>query len=361
MPYGKNNKKEMHNMKLKTILATTMAGLMLIAAGCGGGGDKKAAPAGKTQDFKGKKLVMYVSFHEDTAKGLAELFKQKTGAEVSFIRLPTGEATARLLAEKDNPKASLWIGGPSDAHELMKAKGVTEKYESPNLKLIPAEFKDKDAYWAGVYIEALAIGVNQDRYDKEFKGKVAMPTKLEDLLNPAFKGEIITPDPKKSGTGYTFIASLVQQMGEEKAMAYLKNMKKNVAQYTPSGFTPAQKVGAGEYLICLNFLEDQTLVSSKGQKLHSTVYPDAGWTSCAMSKIANKNDDDALVNAFFDFCLTKEAGAIISKTTSAISCNPEVAPPAGVPLLKDMPLNKKFDIKKAGEMKKSLLEKYSAL
>ena len=48
-------------MKLKTILATTMAGLMLVAAGCGGGGDKKAAPAGKTQDFKGKKLVMYVN------------------------------------------------------------------------------------------------------------------------------------------------------------------------------------------------------------------------------------------------------------------------------------------------------------
>ena len=348
-------------MKLKGLLATTMMGLTLLAAGCGGGSSDKKAASDQTPQFKGKKLVMYVSFHEDTAKGLAELFKKKTGAEVSFIRLPTGEAVARLTAEKDNPKASIWIGGPSDAHELVKSKGITEKYESPNLKLIPTDFRDRDEYWAGVYIEALAIGVNQDRYDKEFKGKVPMPTKLEDLLNPVFKGEIITPDPKKSGTGYTFVASLVQAMGEDAAFAYLKNLKANVAQYTPSGFTPAQKVGAGEYLICLNFLEDQTLVSSQGKKLRSTVYPNAGWTCCAMSKIKNKNSDDALVNSFFDFCLTKEAGEIISKTTSAISCNPDVQPPADVPLLKNMPLNKKFDVKKAGEMKKELLEKFSAL
>ena len=55
--------------------------------------------------------------HEDTAKALAEDFKKKTGADVSFIRLPTGEAVARLTAEKASPKADVWLGGTSDAHE----------------------------------------------------------------------------------------------------------------------------------------------------------------------------------------------------------------------------------------------------
>ena len=87
-------------MMMKKLAVAAMAGLMFIAAGCGGGGDKKAADNGAAaQNLKGKKLVMYVSFHEDTAKGLAELFKKQTGAEVSFIRLPTGEAMARLTAE----------------------------------------------------------------------------------------------------------------------------------------------------------------------------------------------------------------------------------------------------------------------
>ena len=92
-------------MKWKALAACTLAGLALIAAGCGGG-DKAAAGGAKAggQDLKGKKLVMYVSFHEDTAKELADLFKKQTGADVSFIRLPTGEALARITAEKTHRK-----------------------------------------------------------------------------------------------------------------------------------------------------------------------------------------------------------------------------------------------------------------
>lgn len=79
------------------------------------------------------------------------------------------------------------------------------------------------------------------------------------------------PDPRKSGTGNTFISSVLQNMGEEKGWEYLKALKPQVAQFTPSGFTPGQKAGAGEYLIAVNFISDQNLVSAKGQKLVSTI------------------------------------------------------------------------------------------
>ena len=266
-------------MKWKTLCATALAGMMLLAAGCGGGdkkaADPKAAPA--AQDLKGKKLVMYVSFHEDTAKALAEGFKKATGAEVAFIRLPTGEAVARMTAEKDSPKADVWLGGTSDAHALMKSKGITEAYESKNAKAIPEAYRDKGNGWYGLYLETLSIGYNEARFKKEFEPKgVKPPVTLEDLLKPEFKGEIITPDPRKSGTGFTFLSSVLQQMGEQKGYEYLKKFKAQVAQFTPSGFTPAQKAGAGEYLITVNFLADQNLISLKGQKLVSTVYPNAG-------------------------------------------------------------------------------------
>lgn len=88
-------------MKWKALAACTLAGLALIAAGCGGG-DKAAAGGAKAggQDLKGKKLVMYVSFHEDTAKELADLFKKQTGADVSFIRLPTGGSSCPYHGRK---------------------------------------------------------------------------------------------------------------------------------------------------------------------------------------------------------------------------------------------------------------------
>ena len=350
-------------MKWKTLCATALAGMMLLAAGCGGGdkkaADPKAAPA--AQDLKGKKLVMYVSFHEDTAKALAEGFKKATGAEVAFIRLPTGEAVARMTAEKDSPKADVWLGGTSDAHSLMKAKGITEAYESKNAKAIPEAYRDKANGWYGLYLETLAIGYNEARFKKEFEPKgVKPPVTLEDLLKPEFKGEIITPDPRKSGTGFTFLSSVLQQMGEQKGYDFLKKFKAQVAQYTPSGFTPAQKAGAGEYLITLNFLSDQNLISLKGQKLVSTVYPNAGWSVVAISKMKNKANED-VAKAFIDYCLTKEAGEMISKTTHAIACHPDVTPPAGSKPLKDLPLFKAYDFDKAGAAKQQMTDKFFGL
>lgn len=336
-------------MNWKAMAACALAGMALVTAGCGGSSDKAAS--GSAQNLKGKKLVMYVSFHEDTAKELADLFKKKTGAEVSFIRLPTGEALARLQAEKDAPKADIWLGGTADAHAKAAAEGLLEAYKSPSAKMILPEYQDKDGYWYGTYLEVMSIGYNEKRFKEEFEPKgVKAPVTLEDLLRPEFKGEIIMPDPRKSGTGNTFISAVLQSMGEEKGWAYLKALKGQVAQFTPSGFTPGQKAGAGEYLIALNFISDQILVSNKGQKLHSTIYNDAGWTVCPVGKIKNKANDD-VAKAFIDFVLTKEAGEILVKTANGVACNPEVAPPKGMKPLKDIPLFHKYDLVKAGNDK----------
>ena len=120
-------------MKWKALAACTLAGIALMASGCGG--DKSSSYAAKAeagQNLKGKKLVMYVSFHEDTAKELKDLFEKRTGASVSFIRLPTGEALARITAEKDAPKADIWLGGTADAHAKAAADGLLEAYKSKN-------------------------------------------------------------------------------------------------------------------------------------------------------------------------------------------------------------------------------------
>lgn len=348
-------------MKWKALAACTLAGIALMASGCGG--DKSSSDAAKAeagQNLKGKKLVMYVSFHEDTAKELKDLFEKRTGASVSFIRLPTGEALARITAEKNAPKADIWLGGTADAHAKAAADGLLEAYKSKNAKMIMPEYQDKDGYWYGTYLEVLSIGYNEKRYNEEFKPKgIAAPTKLEDLIKPEFKGEIIMPDPRKSGTGNTFISSVLQSMGEEKGWAYLKDLKPQVAQFTPSGFTPGQKTGAGEYLICVNFISDQNLVSNKGQKLVSTIYDQAGWTVCPVGMIKNKANED-VAKAFIDFVLTKEAGEILVKTTHGIACNPDVAPPEGMKPLKEIPLFKVYDLVKAGADKQKNCDTFFA-
>lgn len=271
-----------------------------------------------------------------------------------MMHIDMGKVISTLMAH------GFTLGGTADAHAKAAADGLLEAYKSPNAGMILPEYQDKDGYWYGTYLEVMSIGYNEKRFKEEFEPKgVKAPETLEDLLKPEFKGEIIMPDPRKSGTGNTFISSVLQQKGPEKGWAYLKALKPQVAQFTPSGFTPGQKTGAGEYLVCLNFISDQTLVSAKGQKIHSTIYDQAGWTTCPVGKIKNHANDEA-AKAFIDFVLTKEAGDILVKTTHGVACNPDVAPPEGMKPLKELPLFKEYDLIKAGADKQKNCDEFFA-
>ncbi|MEN3929556.1 ABC transporter substrate-binding protein [Microvirga sp. W0021] len=320
-----------------------------------------AAKAEEAPNLSGKKLVVYVAFHENEGKALLEAFKKKTGADFSFLRISAGEIVARVQAEKASPKADVILGGAAENHEFLKEAGLLEQYDSKAGADIPAYYKDKDHYWAGFYVGPMAIGINKQYWDKNFASKgLKMPETFEDLLNPAFKGEIVMPDAVTSGTGYTMIASIIQSMGEEMGMNYLKQLRGQIAQYTSSGFKPAQMVGSGEYLIALNFIHDQLLVAERGMPVVSFVPKGAGWEIGAVSVIKGGPNTD-VGKAFADFMLTKEAGEIHSKMTQRLSTRSDVPTPAGAKPLDQMEINKDFSFAKASEQRKELVEKWKVL
>ena len=83
--------------------------------------------------------------------------------------------------------------------------------------------------------------------------KIAAPACWADLIKPEFKGEVQIANPNSSGTAYTFLATMVQILGEEEAFKYMKALDGNINQYTKSGAAPAQAVARGETLVgCLS-------------------------------------------------------------------------------------------------------------
>lgn len=305
-------------------------------------------------NLKGENLVVYVAFNDDEAQVLLDGFKEKTGCNYSFLRFPTEEAAAKVIEEKGSPKADIFLGGTADAVELLKVNNCLDKYIPNNVDDIPLNYRDKDGFWTGLYIEALSIGINEERWNREFSD-LKEPTSIEELLNPRFKGEVILPDPRTSGTGYTLLSCLSQKMGKDKAIDLFMKLKNNVGQFTDSGFTPAKKVGIGEYLITINFINQQLIVKNSGFKIKSIIYKDSGWTICPIAKIKNGPNRKAS-KAFIEYCTSKEAGNALKDFSMADSTINGVDLPLGGKDLSKYSLYKSYDFLKAANDRKSLLE-----
>ena len=60
-------------------------------------------------------------------------------------------------------------------------------------------------------------------YSKSLVGD-EVPTSYNDLLNPKYKGKIIMPNPKSSGTGYYFYNGMASLVGKDAALTYFTSL-----------------------------------------------------------------------------------------------------------------------------------------
>lgn len=263
-------------------------------------------------------IVVYGSLREEEGKYLLEKFKSKYDCTYEYIKLPTEEAVQRILDTKDNPQGDVFIGGSCDGYEILKKNDALEEYNSPSANNIPAKYKDLRGYWTGFQITPLSIGINESLWKKYFGDSVPYPNKIEDLLNPEFKNKIILPNPETSGTGYTLMASLYQELGIEKFETFIKKLNNNLASSTVSGFNSIQRVASGEYLITVNFLSDQLIANKSSNNIISIVPENAGWNVDSIALIKNSKHERISKN-FIDFVLSNEISNDLSKFSKAIS------------------------------------------
>ena len=199
------------------------------------------------------KLTLYMGPPEKTCAAVAQGFEKKTGIKPTFLRLSAGEAINRIRAEKNSPQASVLYGIGLPSMLTLKADGLLQPYKSPDAADIPTRYKDPDGWWTGTDVDFIGIASNKE-FLKE-KG-LKTPTTWEDLTRPEFAGQVCLGNPATSGTGYTFLTTILQLMGEAKGWDYLKRFNANVSQYTRSGIGPTQLVGRGEVGVGILFAHD---------------------------------------------------------------------------------------------------------
>ncbi len=339
-------------MKKKSLIALTLSAVMAIGlfTGCGGAEKKEESSS------KGS-LTIYCGLMEDHMVKAVEQFKKETGIDAQAVRMSSGEILGRIRAEKQNPKASVWFGGPADAFVQAGDEGLLEKYVSPEAKEIPAKYKDKNGLWTGIYVGYLGFASNKKLLDE--KG-IKAPTSWEDLLKPEFKGQISVANPGSSGTAYTMLATIVQIMGEKKGMEYMAKLNKNIKSYEKSGTAPARMAGQGEVMVGISFLHDAIKYKEEGMSDLVLTAPKegTGYEVGAVGIIKNSPNQEA-AKKFVDFVLSKK-GEEIGQTVGSYQflTNPQARTPKQAEEIKDTKLIN-YNLEWAGSHRGKLVEEWN--
>lgn len=198
-------------------------------------------------------LTVYTAVEADQMKAYQNAFeKANPDIKIQWVRDSTGIITAKLLAEKNNPKADVIFGVAGTSLALFKKEGMLEAYAPANLAEIAPTMRDSanPPSWVGMDGFAAALCVNTVEIKKQ---NLPMPTSWADLTNPVYAGKIVMPNPASSGTGYLDVSAWLQMMGEEKGWAYMDALHKNIGSYTHSGSKPCALAASGEYAIGVSF------------------------------------------------------------------------------------------------------------
>jgi iron(III) transport system substrate-binding protein len=239
---------------------------------------------------------------------MGTVYAKTTGTKINISMKGSGEALAQLIAEKDNPKTDVWFGGTGDPHLQAAEQNLTLEYKSPTLtQLYPwaqQQAQQSGFKTVGIYSGPLGFGYNSELIAKK---KLQVPKTWADLLNPAFKGEIQVANPASSGTAYTMVATLVQLMGEDKAFDYMRQLHKNISQYTRSGTGPIKAAARGETTVSISFVHDGPGEKMQGFPIETITPTDGtGAEIGSMSIIKGSRNLDA-AKKFYEWALTPGA------------------------------------------------------
>lgn len=339
-------------MKRRTLLK--LVGVSAVAEGlaiaCGGGtttptttAAASAATTAATAAASAKptgRISVYSALNESTNNEFVKAFKAASpGIDVDLLPLAAaGELQTRIRAEKESPKADVFVGGDRSFHDGLGKDGLLEKYTSPNAKDISDAAKDPTGSWTGWYFGIFGFVANTDRLNKEVGGKI--PKTWDDLLDPAWKQKLVMPDPVKTGGGYIFLATQVFRFNkdEAKALDFMKKLHPQIAQYVGTAPQGIQLVSQGQFVGGPNWSHDILTEKAKNPGIALAVPENTGYEVGAVSIVKGRPANLPAAKAFVDWILTKEAGELNVKLSNRVSVRKDVAPAPGAPTLEQVKL-----------------------
>jgi iron(III) transport system substrate-binding protein len=265
------------------------------------------------------RLTVYTALENDQLDPFKKAFEaDNKDIEIAWVRDSTGVVTAKLMAEKDNPRADVIWGLAASSIALFGTMGMLEPYTPAGDGELKAMFKSGKSPENWVGMDAYLSLVCFNTAEGKKAGKPA-PSSWADLVKPDYKDSIVMPNPASSGTGYLTVAAWLQIMGEEAAWKYMDALHQNIAQYIHSGSAPCVQAAKGERLIGIGLDMRGASEKTKGAPLDLIVPKEgAGWELEATA-IVKGTRNMAAARKLADWAASKKANELYAKTYAVVA------------------------------------------
>ena len=294
----------------------------VIAASFGFAG---VALAQKTQ------LTVYTALETDQLKAYQEGFqKANPDIEITWVRDSTGVITAKLIAEKANPRADVVMGVAATSMAIFDAEGMLVPYAPKGLERIAAQYRDSKnpPAWVGMDVWGATICFNTVEAQKR---NIPKPETWKDLGKPVYKGQIVMPHPASSGTGFFDVTAWLQMYGEAEGWKFMDALHENIAQYMHSGSRPCAAAANGEYVAGISFEYRANREKAQGKPI-DLVFPKEGlgWDLEAIG-IHKGTKNIAAAQKLMDWAASDAAMALYANNFAIVAVPSQSKPLPNVP------------------------------
>jgi len=279
------------------------------------------------------KVVWYTSLALPSAEKVAKLFEAAyPGIKVEVHRTGSQRILQRVMQELQANIKNVDVVHTSDAGHfvLLKDKKLLARHTPAGVERFPAGFKDKDGYYYG-----LRATVNVIAYNTQKVTAAEAPKTWKDLLDPKWKGRMVTAHPGYSGVIATHVLALVHLHGWE----YFQALARNQLMLVQSAVDPSGVVASGERPVAVNGGEYTFYQSKKQGNPVEIVYPKEGVPLVVSpTAITSFAPHPQAARLFTDFSFTREVQQVMADSEGLYTGQPEVKYPADKPKLTDLKL-----------------------
>jgi iron(III) transport system substrate-binding protein len=278
-------------------------------------------------------IVWYTSLASPSAEKVAKLFEAAyPGIKVEVHRTGSQRILQRVMQELQANLKLVDVIHTSDAGHfvLLKEKKLLAKYTPAGVENFPPGFKDRDGYSYG-----LRATVNVIAYNTKIVPAAEAPKTWKDLLDPKWKGKLVTAHPGYSGVIATHVLALVHLHGWD----YFKQLAQNKLMLVQSAVDPAGVVASGERSVAVNGGDYYYYQQKKKGNPIEIVYPKEGVPLVVSpTAIAAGAPHPNAARLFTDFSFSKDVQQALADTEGLYTGHPDVKYPADKPKLGDLKL-----------------------